>query len=338
MTILAFESSCDETSVAIVRDGHDILANLISSQVAIHAPYGGVVPEIASRQHMRVIAQMTTDALQQANCTMADIDAVAVTAAPGLIGALLVGVNFAKTLAYKYNKLLVAVHHLKGHIAAGRLADPSLNYPFLALAVSGGHTLLLHAETPTTTHILGSTKDDAVGEAFDKIARVLGLGYPGGPAIEKAAQQATDNTPAFALPIPRLDGLDMSFSGIKTAFINEIHRRTQRGLPIDAPAFAHTFQTHVVALLVGKMGDAYAQTGLKRWLLCGGVAANKLLRQQLSAAANDCGCTLSVPPLALCGDNAAMIAAAAFDQLAAGHTHGNDLNARATLPVDSRIM
>lgn len=334
MTILAFESSCDETAVAVVRDGSEILSDCIASQVALHAPYGGVVPEIASRNHMAVIASLTTEALAQADCSMDDIDAIAVTAAPGLIGALLVGVNFAKTLAYKHSKPLIPVHHLRGHIAAGRLADSTLTPPFLALVVSGGHTLLIAVEGDTRFRILGSTRDDAVGEVFDKVARVLGLGYPGGPAIQRAAQAAPPDVMPISLPTPKLDGLDMSFSGIKTAFINETHRLKQRGLPLNEAALARDFQQHAVALLVSRMTDAYKQTGFAKWLLCGGVAANALLRSALTEAASACGCSLSIPPLSLCGDNAAMIAAAAFYEWNDGVRAGSNLNAYAVKDID----
>jgi len=338
MTILAFETSCDETAVAVVQNGRDILSNCVASQTALHAPYGGVVPEIASRNHMAVIAALTTEALRQAGCGMDAIDAVAVTAAPGLIGALLVGVNFAKTLAYKFDKPLIPVHHLRGHIAAGRIVNPGLTPPFLALAVSGGHTMLIACEGDTDYRILGSTRDDAAGEVFDKVARVLGLGYPGGPAIEKAAKLADPAVPPMKLPTPKVDGLDMSFSGVKTAFINEIHRLEQKKLTPDAAALARDFQAHTVGLLDERMRGAYALTGYKQWLLCGGVAANTALRETLTETAKACGCELTVPPLSLCGDNAAMIAAAAFYEFYAGVRAGNDLNAYAVKEVSEVFM
>ncbi|MCL2545838.1 MAG: tRNA (adenosine(37)-N6)-threonylcarbamoyltransferase complex transferase subunit TsaD [Oscillospiraceae bacterium] len=338
MIILGFESSCDETSVAVVRadttlaSGFEILSNIVATQIDLHAQYGGVVPEIASRNHMAVIANLTSEALHQADCTMADIDAIAVTNAPGLIGALLVGVNFAKTLAYKHDKRLIAVHHLRGHIVAGRMCNPALQPPFLTLLVSGGNTLLVSCKGDTEYQILGATRDDAVGEVFDKVARILGLGFPGGPAIEKAAKLTNPDTPPLLLPTPKLEGLDMSFSGIKTAFINHVHNLVQQGKAPNAAALSRDFQTHIVKVLTSRMVDAFERTGYNKWLLCGGVAANTALRQSLQTAANERECTLTVPPMSLCGDNAAMIAAAAYYEKTS--RIGWDLNACATWEID----
>ncbi|MBQ5778093.1 MAG: tRNA (adenosine(37)-N6)-threonylcarbamoyltransferase complex transferase subunit TsaD [Oscillospiraceae bacterium] len=334
MKILAIESSCDETAVSIVEDGRRILSNAILSQADMHALYGGVVPEIASRKHIECISRLTDKAFADAGLTKDDIDAVAVTFAPGLIGALLVGVGFAKALAFSLGKPLIPVHHIRGHIAANYLAFPELEPPFLCLVASGGHTLLVDVKSYTEFEILGSTRDDAAGEAFDKCARVLGVGYPGGAKIDELAKSG-DKT-KYKLPRACIDGaaLDMSFSGLKTAAINLAHRAEQTGEELDKASLAASFCEAVCDALVPRALEAARIAGRKKIAIAGGVAANSFLRARFEKEAKSSEIELFFPPLSLCGDNGAMIGAQAYYEFLRGNLAKSDLNARATLPID----
>ncbi len=334
MKILAVESSCDETAVAVVEDGRKVLTDCIASQVALHRLYGGVVPEIASRKHMEAIYALADEALTTAGITRDDIDAVAVTFAPGLIGAVLVGVNFAKAAALAMGKPLVPVHHIRGHIAANYIAYPDLEPPFLCLVVSGGHTLLVDVEGYTKFHILGTTRDDAAGECFDKVARLLGMPYPGGAALDKMA--ASGDPGKYTLPHTHLSGnpLDMSFSGLKTAAINLIHNAEQKGETIDVPSLCASFSQAVSDILVPRTLRALQETGRKTLAIAGGVAANSKIRGDFLRETERLGVRLCLPPLKLCGDNGAMIGAQGYFEYLAGVRAGQDLNAYATMPLD----
>ena len=333
MKILAFESSCDETAVAVVEDGRHVLSDAIASQADLHALYGGVVPEIASRKHVEAIAALTEKALADAGCTREDIGAVAVTYAPGLIGAVLVGLSFAKSVAYALNVPLIPVHHVRGHIAANYLAFPELEPPFLALAISGGNTLIVDVRNYTDMVILGSTRDDAAGECFDKAARVLGLPYPGGAPMDKLAQDSKGGV--YQLPHAHVEGapLDMSFSGLKTAVVNLAHHAEQVGEELDRAALARDFAQAVSDTLVSRAMEALRQTGYKTMAAAGGVAANTVIRSDLERACEKAGCRLYLPPLKLCGDNGAMIGAQGYYEFLAGHTAGMELNAYATRDI-----
>ena len=333
MNILAFESSCDETAVAVVRDGRTVLSDAILSQADMHALYGGVVPEIASRKHVEAIAGLTDQALADAGLTKKDIDAVAVTYAPGLIGAVLVGVSFAKSVAYALGVPLIPVHHIRGHIAANYLAFPDLEPPFLALAISGGNTLIVDVRDYTDMKILGATRDDAAGECFDKAARVLGLPYPGGRPMDELARQSEGGK--YELPRAHVEGaeLDMSFSGLKTAVVNLAHNAEQKGEPLDAAALARDFTRAVSDELVPRAMRAIQLTGRTRLVAAGGVAANSMIRADLEAACNRAGVKLYLPPLRWCGDNGAMIGAQGYYEYLAGHTASLDLNAYATMDL-----
>ena len=333
MKILAFESSCDETAVAVVEDGRTVLSDAIASQADMHALYGGVVPEIASRKHVEVICALAEQALRDAGCTRQDIDAVAVTYAPGLIGAVLVGVSFAKSVACALNVPLIPVHHVRGHIAANYLAFPELEPPFLALAISGGNTLIVDVRDYTDMEILGSTRDDAAGECFDKAARVLGLPYPGGAPMDALAQQSQGGV--YHLPHAHVDGaeLDMSFSGLKTAVVNLAHHAQQVGEELDRAALARDFAQAVSDTLVPRAMEAARRTGRTVVAAAGGVAANSIIRGDLERACREAGYKLYLPPLRLCGDNGAMIGAQGYYEYLAGHTAGMDLNAYATRDI-----
>ena len=334
MKILAVESSCDETAVAIVEDGRKVLTDCIASQVALHREYGGVVPEIASRKHIEAIYGLADQALAQTNLTRSDIDAVAVTYAPGLIGAVLVGVNFAKAAALALDVPLIPVHHIRGHIAANYLAYPDLEPPFLCLVVSGGHSLIVDVEDYTSFHILGTTRDDAAGESFDKVARLLGMPYPGGAALDRMAQLGDDQK--YPMPHTKLSGnpLDMSFSGLKTAAINLIHNAEQKGESLDIPSLCASFSLAVSEMLVPRTVEALKQTGRKKLAIAGGVAANSRIRADFQREVAKLGVDLYMPPLKLCGDNGAMIGAQAYYEYLAGVRAGQDLNAYATMPID----
>ncbi len=333
MRILGIETSCDETAAAVVEDGRRILSNVIASSVQEQALYGGVVPEIASRRHIEGISQVAAKALADAGCTTTDIDAIAPTYAPGLIGALLVGVNFAKGLAFAAEKPLVPVHHLRAHIASLYLTYPDLAPPFLCLVASGGHCHFVQVDGYTTFTVLGRTVDDAAGEAFDKVARTLGLGYPGGPAISTAAK--TGNPAAYPLPTPKTPGrYDVSFSGLKTAVLNVANNAKMKGEGIHIPDLAASFQEKVADILCERLALAAQDTGARVLCLAGGVAANDLLRHKMADTAKNLGATLYLPVPALCGDNAAMVAAQGYYEYTAGHTAGWNLNATATLPME----
>lgn len=333
MNILAIESSCDETAVAIVRDGREVLCDCIASQVALHREYGGVVPEIASRKHIEAIYGLADQALTETGLTRADIDAVAVTYAPGLIGAVLVGVNFAKAAALAMNKPLIPVHHIRGHIAANYIACPELKPPFLCLVVSGGHTMLLNVKDYTDMELLGTTLDDAAGECFDKVGRVLGMPYPGGAAVDKAAQQGDENKYVLPRSKPGENPYNMSFSGLKTAALNLIHHAEQVGEEIDIPSLCAGFTAAVSDTLVPRVVQAIQQTGCKKIAVAGGVAANSRIRRDLMAAAQQLGAEVFMPPLSLCGDNAAMIGAQAYYEYLAGNSADMSLNAYATKSI-----
>jgi N6-L-threonylcarbamoyladenine synthase len=330
MIILSVESSCDETAVALVRDGREVLADAILSQADMHALYGGVVPEIASRKHVEAIAGLADQALTQAGLTRRDIDAVAATYAPGLIGAVLVGLNFAKSAAYALGVPLIPVHHVRGHIAANYLAFPQLKPPFLALAISGGNTLLVDVKDYTDMEILGATRDDAAGECFDKAARVLGLPYPGGKPMDELAQRSKGGK--YELPRVHVSGaaLDMSFSGLKTAVVNLTHHAQQTGEELDRAALARDFTQAISEELVPRAMAAARQAGRKTLVAAGGVAANSIIRANLEKACAAEGCQLYLPPLRLCGDNGAMIGAQGYYEYLAGHTADLSLNAYAT--------
>ena len=333
MIILSVESTCDETAVALVRDGREVLTDQIFSQADLHAVYGGVVPEIASRSHVEVIYQLADRAIETAGIEKRDIGAVAVSYAPGLIGAVLVGVNFAKSAASALGVPLVPVHHIRGHIAANYLAFPELAPPFVCLAISGGNTLIVDVRDYTDMRVLGATRDDAAGECFDKTARVLSLGYPGGKQVDALAKDGDDQK--YALPVAQVEGApyDMSFSGLKTAVINIVHHAEQTGEALDKASLCASFQRAVSAALVPRAMAALRETG--RGVLCaaGGVAANSRIRADLEQAARESGARLYFPPLSLCGDNAAMIGAQGYYELLAGNTAGSDLNAYANMAL-----
>ena len=333
MKILAFESTCDETAVAVVEDGRKILTDQIRSQAQLHAIYGGVVPEIASRCHVEAIALLAQQALDAAGITRQDIDAVAVSYAPGLIGAVLVGVNFAKACASALGVPLIPVHHIRGHIAANYLAYPELEPPFLCLAISGGNSLLVDVRDYTDMKILGCTRDDAAGECFDKTARVLGLPYPGGRPIEQLSQGGDDSK--YVFPIGHVDGspYDMSFSGLKTAVINLVHNAEQKGEELDRPSLAASFTKAVSDSLVPRTMQAARELGYDKIVVAGGVAANARIRRDFSEAAAREGRKLFIPPLRLCGDNGAMIGAQGYYEYLAGTRAGSDLNAYATMDI-----
>lgn len=333
MNILAVESSCDETAVAIVRDGRQVLTDCIASQVDLHRLYGGVVPEIASRKHIEAIYGLADQALKNANMTRRDIDAVAVTYAPGLIGAVLVGVNFAKAAAFAMDKPLIPVHHIRGHIAANYLAYPELEPPFLCLVVSGGHTMIVEVKDYTDMNILGTSLDDAAGECFDKVARVLGMPYPGGAALDRASQQGDEAKYSLPRSKPGENPYNMSFSGLKTAALNLIHHAQQVGEEIDIPSLCASFSAAVSDTLVPRMVMAMEQTGYRKVAVAGGVAANSRIRRDILAAAQQLGAQVYMPPLSLCGDNGAMIGAQAYYEYLAGNTADMSLNAYATKSI-----
>ncbi len=333
MKILAFESTCDETAVAVVEDGRKVLSDQIFSQAKLHAVYGGVVPEIASRSHVECISLLTERALETAGITRADIDAVAVSYAPGLIGAVLVGVNFAKAVAMTLGVPLIPVHHIRGHIAANYLAFPELKPPFVCLAISGGNTLIADVRDYTDIHILGATHDDAAGECFDKTARVLGLPYPGGKPIDELSQGGDDRK--YIFPVGNVAGrpYDMSFSGLKTAVINLAHHAEQTGEELDRASLAASFTRAVSESLVPRTMQAVRECGYSQLAVAGGVAANSRIRADFQLAAEKEGIRLYIPPLRLCGDNGAMIGAQGYYEYLAGVRAGPDLNAYASMDV-----
>lgn len=336
MNILAIESSCDETAAAVVRDGREIISSVVATQIEEHRLYGGVVPEIASRRHCESIYAVVDEAIAKAEMTLGDIDAIGVTYAPGLVGALLVGVNFAKGLAFAANKPLIPVHHIRGHIAANYLAHKDLEPPYMCLVASGGNSLIVKVNGYTDFEIIGQTVDDAAGEAFDKSARAMGFPYPGGAFIEKAAK--TGDAAKYKLPKPHTaNPFDFSFSGLKTAVINLIHNTEQRGETLDINSLAACFQKTVSEILTDKFVGAARENDCKKIVLAGGVAANGGLRAALQTAADKNGMTLFIPPISLCGDNAAMIGSQAFYEYQSGKTAKTDLNAYATMRLDKVI-
>ncbi len=333
MYILGMESSCDETSASVVEMGDGvrrICSNIVASQIEVHRLYGGVVPEIASRAHIEAISRITYEALAEAGIGIGDVGAVAVTAFPGLIGAPLVGVNFAKSLAYSAKIPLVAVNHVRAHVAAAYLSNPTLEPPFLALVVSGGHTSIYRVNGYTAFEEIGSTRDDAAGEAFDKIGRVIGLPYPGGAALDRLAYEGDPR--AIAFPSPALAGetLDFSFSGIKTAALNYLNGMEQKGMPINRADVAASYTDKIVKALVGKAERALEITGMRTLVLSGGVAANSHLRTALDTMCRRRGITLALPERALCGDNGAMVAAAGYFEFCNGNLADTSLNASAS--------
>ena len=333
MNILAIESSCDETAVAVVQDGRRVLSDAIFSQVEMHALYGGVVPELASRSHIQTIVPLADRAVREAGIGKLDIDAVAVTYAPGLIGAVLVGVNFAKAAAYALGKPLIPVHHIRGHIAANYITHPELEPPFLALVVSGGNTLLANVRGYTDIEIIGQTRDDAAGECFDKAARVMGIGYPGGAKIDALAKTGDENR--YSLPHAKVAGheFDMSFSGLKTAVVNAAHNAQQKGEELDKASLAASFQKAVSDALIPRTIRAAELTGNKKIALCGGVSANSRIRGDMTAAAAECGFELYMPDIKLCGDNAAMIGSQAYYEYLAGVRADMELDAYANMDL-----
>lgn len=340
-TVLAIETSCDETAAAVVKKRH-ILSNIVASQIEIHRPYGGVVPEVASRHHVESINDVVSEALSQANMDWPNIDGIAVTCAPGLVGALLVGLTAAKTLVLLHDKPFIGVHHLEGHIHASYLQNPDLAPPFLCLLVSGGHTSLIKVEDCGQYHILGQTRDDAAGEAFDKVARLLGLGYPGGPAIDRIAKSG--NPQAFALPEGKISlpaggfhPYDSSFSGLKTAVLRLVESFHQRGEEVPVADIAASFQQTVTQALTRRTIKCALDHGLSTIAVGGGVAANSALRQHLLTAADGKGLQVLFPPLSLCTDNAAMIACAGAEHLDRGHTSALTLAALSRMPI-SKVM
>ncbi len=333
MIILGIETSCDETSVAVLKDGKEVLSNNISSQIDIHKEYGGVVPEIASRHHIKNIATILEESLEQANITMEDVDYIAVTYAPGLIGALLVGISFAKGLAYGHNKPLIPVHHIKAHIY-GNFVEHDIELPCIALVVSGGHTNIVYIDKNHNFTNLGATLDDAVGESYDKVARVMGIGYPGGPIVDKLYYKGDKN--ALKIPEPKVDGYNFSFSGIKTSVINAVNKARMKGEDFKPEDLSASFQDKVVDILCKKTLQAAKDKGVKQIVIAGGVAANSLLRSELTVRAKKLGIKVNYPSMSLCTDNAAMIAAAAYYKLK--YSKGNifadlNLNGKATLDI-----
>ncbi len=334
MYILGIESSCDETAAAVVEDGRRVLSNVVASQVEEHRLYGGVVPEIASRRHAEAISGVVRQALEQAEKTPAQLDGIAVTYAPGLIGALLVGVGFAKGLALATGKPLIPTHHLRSHIAANYLAHPELEPPFLCLVVSGGHSHIVQVEDYTRFRVIGHTRDDAAGECYDKAARAMGMPYPGGVALDRLAAEGDPR--AYTLPRPRVEGspYDFSFSGLKTAVINLLHNARQKGETVNKADLCASFQHRVTEMLVENTLRAAADTGAHTIVLAGGVSANSGLRAGMETACARAGYRLFAPPLSLCGDNGAMVAAQGYYELLAGHTAGMELNAAATMSIE----
>ncbi len=333
MIILAFESSCDETSAAVVEasgSGRRILSNIVASQIDIHKRFGGVVPEVAGRAHIEAIAKITHEALDTAGVGMGDVDIIGVTNTPGLIGALLVGVNYAKSLAFSYGKPIVAVNHLKGHVDAAYFASETLTPPFTALVVSGAHTSIMDVSTYTDFHEIGFTRDDAAGEAFDKAARVLGIPYPGGAEMDRLA--SLGDPTSIKLPSPAISGdcLEFSFSGLKTAVVNYVHNAKARGEEINREDVAASFTAKVTEAITEKLSAALTVTGSKRLVMAGGVAANSHLRAAVSDMCAEMGVEYFAPELSLCGDNAAMIALAAYYEYMDGNTADTSLNAKAT--------
>jgi N6-L-threonylcarbamoyladenine synthase len=336
INILAIESSCDETAAAVVHNGREILSNVISSQIELHKLYGGVVPEIASRKHIEKINQVVEEALIEAGLSLDEIDAVGVTYGPGLVGALLVGVAEAKAIAYARKLPLVGVHHIEGHISANYIEHPDLEPPFMCLVVSGGHTHLVYVKDYGSYDILGRTRDDAAGEAYDKVARAIGLGYPGGPKIDRLAKEG--NPEAIVFPKAKVEGApyDFSFSGVKSSVLNYINGCHMKGVSFDPADIAASFQKAVVDVLVEKSMDAADEYGMNKFAIAGGVASNSALRNSMEQACKDRNIDFYCPSPIFCTDNAAMIGTAAYYEYLAGTRHGLDLNAVPNLKLGER--
>ncbi len=332
--ILGIESSCDETAAAVVGNGREMLSNVINSQIDIHKQYGGVVPEIASRCHIEAVNVVIDEALERAGVTFNDIDAIAVTYGPGLVGALLVGVSTAKALAYALKKPLINVHHIKGHICANYVAHKDLKPPFTCLVASGGHSHIVYAENYTDYEIMGMTRDDAAGEAFDKVARILGLGYPGGPKIDRLAGEGNPRAVEFPRVKMANNSLDFSFSGVKTAVINHVHKLGQRGEEYNKADIAASFQNAVTDALCSHTIEAAKRKGSKTIALAGGVASNSALRKKMTDMAGREGIDVLYPPPVLCTDNAVMIAAAGYFEYISGTRADMRLNAVPSLPLE----
>jgi N6-L-threonylcarbamoyladenine synthase len=334
--ILAIESSCDETAAAVVRNGREVLSNVISSQIALHTLYGGVVPEIASRKHVEKINPVITEALEQAGMTLEEMDAIAVTYGPGLVGSLLVGVSAAKAIAYAAKKPLIGVHHIEGHVSANYISHPDLEPPFMSLVVSGGHSHIVIVKDYGEYEIIGKTHDDAAGEAFDKVARAIGLGYPGGPKIDKLAKEG--NPYAIAFPRAHIDGApyDYSFGGVKSAVLNYLNQQEMRGEEVNKADVAASFQEAVVDVLATRAVAAAKAYGYKKLALAGGVACNSALRQKMEEVCGNAGIKVYYPEPILCTDNAAMIGAAGYYEYLKGTRHGLDLNAVPNLKLGER--
>ena len=333
MKILAIESSCDETAAAVV-EGRNVLSSIVATQIAEHRIYGGVMPEIASRRHTEAISAVVRDAVSEAGLTLKDIDAVAVTHAPGLIGALLVGVNFAKGLSMSLKVPLIPVHHLRSHIAANYICHPDLKPPFLCLLVSGGNSLIVKVNDYTDFEVLGRTRDDAAGECFDKSARSMGLDYPGGVMLDKIATKPDFGK--YPMPWPKVDGceLDFSFSGLKTAVINLTHNAEQKGTPIDVPVLSATVRCRVCDILIANTMRAAELTGMTKIVVAGGVSANSELRERMDKECKERGYSLYYPEKKYCGDNAAMVGAQAIFEYEAGNIADSGLNAQATMSIE----
>ena len=334
MKILAIESSCDETAAAVVEDGRKVISSVVASQVEEHKLYGGVVPEIASRRHAEAIVPVVKNSLEQAELTLKEIDAIAVTYAPGLIGALLVGVNFAKGLSLSTGLPLVPTHHLRSHIASNYISNPDLKPPFLCLVVSGGHSHIVMVEDYTKMRIIGKTRDDAAGEAFDKAARTMGMPYPGGIALDKVAE---DGDPfAFKLPRPTVSGsqYDFSFSGLKTAVINLIHNSAQKGIELNKADVCASFRYAVVDCLKTNFLKAAEDLKVDKLVIAGGVSANRLLRSSLQEECDKHGLAFYMPEKSLCGDNAAIVGSQGYYEFLSGNIASTDLNAFATMSIE----
>ncbi len=331
MLVLGVESSCDEMAAAVVR-GRDVLSSVVHGQADVHAPYGGVVPELASRDHTRCVYTVAARALEEASVAPDQLDGVAVTAGPGLVGSLLVGLSFGKALAYRLGVPVVGVHHLIGHLVAAELEAPDLRPPYVGLVISGGHTALYRVAPQGAPQLLGQTRDDAVGEAFDKVAVLLGLPYPGGPAVSRAAEAGDPEAIAFPRPLAERAGFDFSYSGLKTAVALEVERRTPLA-EADVADVAASFEAAATGVLVAKARAALASEGLGQLAVVGGVAANRRLRSEMARAACEDGFRVVFPPAALCTDNAAMIAAAGSRLLERGEAHGLDLNSFSRVPI-----
>lgn len=336
MNILAIESSCDETAAAVVQDGRKVLSNIISSQIEIHKLYGGVVPEIASRKHIEKVIQVVDEALKEASLTMDEIDAVAVTYGPGLVGALLVGVSAAKSIAFAHNKPLIGVHHIEGHISANYIENGELEPPFLCLVVSGGHTNLVIVKDYGEYEVLGKTRDDAAGEAFDKVARAIGLGYPGGPKIQKISEEGNKDAIAFPRAKVADNPFDFSFSGLKSSVLNYINSCEMKGEEINKADIAASFQEAVVDVLVSHTIEGAKQLGFKKIAMAGGVASNTVLREEMKEACERRGFKFYHPSPILCTDNAAMIGAAAYYDYKKGLISDLTLNAVPSLKLGQK--